>query len=86
MPKPGRVENPVLEQSRKRKEIDKRRKHNQLNKTSITLHIISIIIAILTVLFGIYYHLNNKNSDRADKQQTATRSIISSQRPTAGNE
>ena len=85
MSKPGRVENPVLEQSGKRKEIDKRRKHNQLNKTSIILHRISIVIAILALLFGIYYHLNTKNSDQADKQQISTKSTISYQILTVSN-
>ena len=51
--KPGRIENPVLEQSERRKKIDVRRKYFQEHKLQITIAAIGIIISTLILLFGI---------------------------------
>ena len=54
--KPGRIENPVLEQSKRRRQIDARRKHDQVNKTSITLKRLGIIATLIALAFAVANH------------------------------
>ena len=66
----------------KGKKIDKRHNHDQLNKTFIILYTISTVIAVLALLFGVYYQISTKNNDHADKQQTDIKSTTLSQKLT----
>jgi len=47
--KPGRIENPVLEQSERRKRIDAHRKYFQEHKIPIILTIIGLVVAIIAL-------------------------------------